>query len=113
MPVFDFNAKKDEPVEVTVTYTTFKSDKRTADAENPIIILSNKSGKLMHHSCGMFTSPTKGSAFTLDSESGEAISEDILKIDSRFVSLVKWLGDSHIMVDCQVLPRTENIGSIK
>lgn len=98
MPVFDFNAKKDEPVEVTVTYTTFDSDKRTADSESPIIVLSNRAGKLAHHTCGMFTSPTKGSAFIIDSESGDSVSEDILKIDSRFVSLIKWLGDSHIMI---------------
>ena len=98
MPIFDFNAKTDEQTEVTVTYTTFDSDKRTADKDNPIIVISNKAGKLKHHSCGMFTSPTKGSAFTLDSENGENISEDILRIDSRFVSLVKWLGESHVMV---------------
>lgn len=98
MPVFDFNAKPDEQVEVTVTYTTFDSNKKIADKENPIIVISNKAGKLKHHSCGMFTSPAKATAFTLDSEDGEDISEDILRIDSRFVSLVKWLGDSHVMV---------------
>ena len=98
MPVFDFNEKKDEAVEVKYTYTAFASDKKTADAENPIIVLGNKSGKMVHHACGMFTSPTKGSAFVLDGMQGESVSEDILKIDSRFLSLVKWLGDSHIMV---------------
>ena len=98
MPVFDFNAKTEEKVEVSVTYTAFDSDRRSADRDNPFIVISNKSGKLKHHSCGMFTSPTKGTGFVLDSENGESITEDILRIDSRFVSLVKWLGDSHVMV---------------
>lgn len=95
MPVFDFNDKKDT-AEVKYTYETFASDKNFADAQNPIIVLSNCSGKLVHHSCGMFTSPQKGSSFVLDGQ--ESVSEDILKIDSRFLSLVKWLGDNHIMV---------------
>lgn len=95
MPVFDFNDKK-ETTEVTVTYETFTSDKNYADAENPIIILSNKSGKLVHHSSGMFSSPAKGSSFTMDGE--ENVTEDILRIDSRFLGLVKWLGENHIVV---------------
>ena len=97
MPVFDFNAKKEEAAKVEYTYTTFKSDLNTADKDHPLLVLSNKSGKLVHHSYGMFISPVKGSSFILDSE-GEEIAEDILKIDSRFLSLVKWLGDNHIMV---------------
>lgn len=95
MPVFEFNDKK-ETTEVKYTYETFNSNKNFADAENPIIILSNRSGKLLHHSSGMFTSPKKGSSFVIDGETD--VSEDILKIDSRFLSLVKWLGDNHIMV---------------
>lgn len=97
MPVFDFNAKTEEEAKVTYTYTTFKSELREADKEHPIIILSNRSGLLKHHTSGMFTSPVKGSSFIVD-EDGNEISEDILKIDSRFVNLIKWLGDNHIMV---------------
>lgn len=95
MPVFEFNEKK-ETEEIKYTYETFESDKQFADADNPIIVLDNKSGKLVHHSCGMFTSPKKGSAFVLDGEAN--VNEDILRIDSRFLELVKWLGDNHIMV---------------
>ncbi len=95
MPVFEFNEKK-ETEEIKYTYETFESDKQFADADNPIIVLDNKSGKMVHHSCGMFTSPKKGSAFILDGEAN--VSEDILRIDSRFLELVKWLGDNHIMV---------------
>lgn len=98
MPVFDFNTKAEEPVEITVTYTTFESNRRTADADNPIIVLSNRAGKLKHHSFGMFSSPAKGSWFMLDSEDNSQICEDILKIDARFVNLVKWLGDNHVMI---------------
>jgi len=97
MPVFDFNAKKDEPTQVEYTYSVFKSDRNDADKDHPIITLSNKSGKLTHHSNGMFTSPIKGSSFVIDDEK-EDTSEDILLIDSRFINLIKWLGENHIMV---------------
>lgn len=96
MPVFDFNDKKVEEAKVEYTYETFKSDLDTADKDHPIIVLSNKSKKLVHHTSGMFTSPVKGSSFTLEND--ETVSEDILKVDSRFLNLVKWLGENHIMV---------------
>lgn len=96
MPVFDFNSQAKENVEVTYTYTTFKSSNRTADKDNPIIVLSNKSGKLVHHSSGMFSNPVSGSTFTLESDT--SVVEDILKIDSRFVNLIKWIGENHISV---------------
>lgn len=96
MPVFDFNAKTEE-VKVEYTYTVFSSDLRYADKDHPILVLKNESGALVHHTSGMFTSPVKGSAFTVDSKDRD-ISEDIIKVDSRFVNLVKWLGENHIMV---------------
>jgi len=96
MPVFDFNSQPKENSSVQYTYTTFCSSNRTADKDNPIIVLSNKSGKLIHHSSGMFSNPISGSTFTLESDS--SVVEDILKIDSRFVSLIKWLGENHISV---------------
>ena len=96
MPVFDFNAQKTETAKTEYTYTTFKSDLQTADKEHPIIVLSNRGGKLVHHSCGMFSSPVSGSTFTLENDS--SVIEDILRIDSRFLNLVKWLGENHIMV---------------
>lgn len=96
MPVFDFNAQKTETAKSEYTYTTFKSELQTADRDHTIIVLSNKSNKLVHHSCGMFSSPVSGSTFTLENDS--SVIEDILRIDSRFLNLVKWLGENHIMV---------------
>lgn len=97
MPVFDFNAKKEEKIEsVECTYITFKSELRDADRDHPIIIIENKSNRMIHHTSGMFQSPVKGSAFVIEGD--DEITEDILKIDSRFVSLVRWLGENHIMV---------------
>lgn len=112
MPVFDFNAKKEEAAKVDYTYTTFKSDLREADEKHPILILSNKSGKLVHHSAGTFTSPVKGSSFILETE-GEEIAEDILKIDSRFVALIKWLGENHITVRLSGANTPEGYGVYK
>ena len=95
MPVFDFNEKPDEQSVAASTYTTFASNRKTADKDHPIIILSNNTNSLKHHSSGLFSSPIKGSFFTID---GTNNSEDILKVDSRFVNLLKWLGENHIMV---------------
>lgn len=97
MPVFDFNAEKKEEVKAEATYTVFASNKRSADKDNPIMVLKNDSGVLKHHSSGSFLSPVKGTAFVCDDENGQTEC-DILEIDSRFVNLVKWLGDNHIMV---------------
>lgn len=97
MPVFDFNAKtKTNDNQIEATYSVFKSELREANKDNPIIVLSDKTGKLVHHTCGIFATPMKGSAFLIEND--ENLSEDILEIDSRFVSLLKWLGDNHIMV---------------
>jgi len=46
---------------------------------------------------GRFYNPAKRTTFEFK-ENGETFSADILKIDSRFVSLIKWLGENHISV---------------
>ena len=50
-----------------------------------------------HHSCGIFTNPIKRTSFEFKEEDG-TFAADILSIDSRFVSLLKWLGENHINV---------------
>ena len=45
----------------------------------------------------MFTNPVKRTSFEFDEEDGK-VSADILQIDARFVSLLRWLGESHITV---------------
>ena len=50
-----------------------------------------------HHSCGIFLNPTKRTAFEFKEED-ETIQADILKIDARFISLLRWLGENHITV---------------
>ena len=57
----------------------------------------NTKRQWQHHVCGMFTNPVKRTSFEFQEEDGE-FSADILKIDSRFVSLLKWLGENHINV---------------
>ncbi len=111
MPVFDFNGKKDD-AKVEYTYTTFRSNLREADKDHPIIVLSNKSGKLVHHSSGTFTAPVKGSSFVMDNAEGE-VTEDILKVDSRFVALIKWLGENHITVRLSGANTSEGYGIYK
>ena len=91
MPVFDFSAAPEDSRQPECTYTTFQSNEETATPEKPIMILDNTKRQWQHHVCGMFTNPVKRTSFEFQEEDGE-FSADILKIDSRFVSLLKWLG---------------------
>ena len=96
MPVFDFSGSDNKNKNI-VTYETFQSSERTATAEKPIMLLENSTRKWAHHSGGKFTNPIKRTAFEFDEVDGVQ-SADILKIDARFVSLLKWLGENHINV---------------
>ena len=97
MPVFDFNDVSDERNHAECTYTTFRSDAGEATPEQPILLLDNHNRQWKHHSIGVFTNPVKRSSFEFEEEDGK-ISADILEIDARFVSLLRWLGENHINV---------------
>ena len=97
MPVFDFKHTSDEKKVQECTYTTFRSNETEATAEKPMLVLDNSNRKWKHHSCGIFTNPIKKTSFEFDEEDG-TVSADILQIDARFVSLIKWLGENHINV---------------
>ena len=97
MPVFDFNNTPDKDKPLTCTYTTFRSDESTATPECPMLVLDNKKRQWKHHSSGFFSNPAKQTAFEFEEEDG-IVSADILQIDARFVSLLKWLGGNHIHI---------------
>ena len=97
MPVFDFNDTTDAKNKSICTYTTFQSSESDPSPEKPIMLLDNTSRKWEHYSCGVFTNPVKRTSFEFDTEEG-TYTADILQIDSRFVSLLKWLGQNHINV---------------
>ena len=97
MPVFDFS---DTPVaneHPECTYETFHSTETKASADKPIVVIDNKQKEWAHHELGMFTNPIKRTSFEFEDSDG-VTSADILRIDSRFVSLFKWLGENHIKV---------------
>lgn len=97
MPVFDFNNTPEESKAPQCTYTVFYSSHSQAGPDHPMLVLDNRAGQLKHHSNGAFTNPMRKTAFEFKTEEG-AISADILQIDARFVSLLKWLGENHINV---------------
>lgn len=97
MPVFDFNHSAENSKEPECTYTVFRSDESLASAEQPILVLDNTGKNLQHHASGVFTNPVKRTSFEFK-DGDSAVSADILKIDARFVSLLKWLGENHINV---------------
>ncbi len=97
MPVFDFSSAPVDKEEAVCTYTTFKSNNSVPSGDKPIMVLDNSKKKWNHHSSGIFTNPCKRTSFEFNEDDG-TVSADILKIDSRFVSLLKWLGENHINV---------------
>ena len=97
MPVFDFNNKPDKNSHGECTYIMLFSNASEATAESPILLLDNQSRQWKHHSCGVFTNPVKRTSFEFEEEDGK-VSADILQMDARFVSLLRWLGENHITV---------------
>ena len=99
MPVFDFSnpSAPKEPVVPECTYTVFRTNKSTVSPEEPFFVLDNRGKNLKHHSCGVFTNPNKRTSFEFKDAAG-TITADILQVDARFVSLLKWLGENHISV---------------
>lgn len=97
MPVFDFKDSDIDKKEAICTYTSFASNVNESSIEHPIMVIDNSLGGLKHHTGGMFTNPIKRTTFEYqDNEQKKAA--DILRIDSRFTSLLKWLGENHIKI---------------
>lgn len=97
MPVFDFSDVSYQKETSECTYTVFRSNENTASPENPIMVLDNSKCQWKHHSEGVFTNPSRRTTFEFDQEGG-TVNANILQIDARFVSLLKWLGENHINV---------------
>ena len=103
MPVFDFSNTTTEKKDPECTYTTFQSSETTPSPEKPILILDNKSRGWQHHSCGVFSNPNQRSSFEFKEEDG-VFPADILKIDSRFVSIsVSGFPDRTVRKDMQYI----------
>lgn len=98
MAVFDFNSdEKSIDNKKESTYEIFRSNKREASAEEPILVLRNSNRNWPKQAGGMFANPMKADAFDFNMD-GEISRADILKVDARFVNLLKWLGENHIVV---------------
>ena len=97
MPVFDFSNTTEDKKACECTYTTFQSNENTASAKYPILVLDNTAKQWKYHSCGVFTNQTKRTAFEFTQEDG-TVCADILRVDARFVNLLRWLGENHINV---------------
>ena len=97
MPVFDFKNEPADKNQSVCTYTTFRSNESEPSPENPIMLIANTQRQWKHHSNGVFTNPVKRTTFEFKEDDG-VMSADILQIDARFVSLLKWLGENHINV---------------
>lgn len=112
MPVFDFSNTAEEAKVSECTYTVFRTNAPATSPEQPILVLDNRGKEFKHHSCGMFTNPIKRTAFEVKDENG-TMSADILRIDARFVSLLKWLGENHINVRLSGVDREDGYAVYK
>ena len=97
MPVFDFSNSPEKAKVSECTYTVFRTNAPFTSPDQPILILDTKEKAFPHHPCGIFTNPSKRTSFEFKEEE-ETFIADILQIDARFVSLLKWLGENHINV---------------
>ena len=97
MLVYDANANSGSTAGFECTYTTFKSDNPAASPENTILVLDNAEKQWDETLFGLFTNPYKKTAFDFQID-GESFTSNILKIDSRFTSLIKWLGENRVKV---------------
>ncbi len=115
MPVFDFSNASEEKQKTEqgeCTYTIIRSNESQASAQKPILVLDNRKGQWDIHSCGFFTNPGKRTSFEQKNKEGKT-EADILQIDARFVSLVKWLGENHIPVSLSGENRAEGYAVYK
>ena len=91
MVVFDFNSdEKSIDNKKESTYEIFRSNKREASAEEPILVLRNSNRNWPKQAGGMFANPMKADAFDFNMD-GEISRADILKVDARFVNLLKYV----------------------
>ena len=97
MLVYDSTSTSNTASAFECTYTTFQSNHSTATPEHPILILDNSSHPWEQDSAGIFANPYKKTAFEFQLDDGVELS-NILQIDSRFTSLIKWLGENRIKV---------------
>ncbi len=97
MPVFDFNETEKKPQEGSCTWQIFRTDAPAVNASSPFLVLDNSIQQWSHHSNGIFTNPSRRTAFEFRVDGGTKTA-DILQIDARFVSLIGWLGENHISV---------------
>ena len=97
MLVYDSSAASNKPQEFECTYTTFKSDSDTASPDNPILVLDNTEYTWEHNAVGIFSNPYRRTSFEILVD-GSTVYGNIIKIDSRFTSLIKWLGENRIKV---------------
>ena len=71
--------------------------KKETSPEKPIMILDNSSRQWKHHLRYFILIRLNVHPLNLKEDDG-VFSADIISIDSRFVSLLKWLGENHINV---------------
>ena len=96
MPVFDFSSASEEKEAFVCTYTAFTSDSSEKTPDDPILVLDNQQKQWSHHSTGVFCNQSQWTAFEFKEED-ETFRSNILRIDARFVNLIKWLGENRII----------------
>ena len=87
MPVFDFTNAPEDKKQAECTYEVFRSNEKVPTAERPILLLENKKRAWKHHSCGVFTNPSKRTSFEFQEEDGTVSAESKLLLNSLLLGL--------------------------
>lgn len=95
-----YEAPKETPAaDPVITYQFLYTAGKTATVEDPILILDNSEGFLLHHKSGAFMNPQRRTAFEYRAgEEDHLHRADILFLNRRFIKMLDWLGENHIYV---------------
>ncbi|MCC6095282.1 MAG: AAA family ATPase [Eubacterium sp.] len=116
--VFDLNSlrkekQKKQPEEPVCTYLITDEDTDLADADHPFMVLNQPKGRqFVHHVNGSFMNPSRRTSFEYKTDSGREYT-DVLRIDRRFIQLLKWLGENQVPVRLSGSPSKEGFGIYK
>ncbi len=83
--------------EAVCTWSVVDQDAEEASAESPFFVLKEQAPAFPHHVRGTCMDMNRRTAF-MRSDGDAPVAADIVKIDRRFIHLVKWLGENQTSI---------------
>ena len=100
MPVFDFSNSADKNRECAAHARVLRSGRirRRPRRRRPMLVLDNRQAGVETSFLRRIYEPEPSGPLLSSRRRTGRVSADILQVDARFVSLLKWLGENHINV---------------